>query len=372
MRAFVKVSTNIFTEITLGGQWDYKIPKNTLKTLQSLSKLSSRKIKILTYDNFELDFCGGGYLFTWLEEFSSHNEIVQNALLENEKNAKIFEILSQKQTPKKESLTQDIIQWHKDTFKILNNLSKKFIEIFGFFGEIIYYFVGGILTPYTIRIRSVFYHIQEAIIKATGIIALACFLIGIVIVYQGALQLQQFGASILIVEMSSMLNLREMAPIIAAIIIAGRSASAFSAEIGMMKATQEIDAMVVMGFNPITFLVLPRMIALCLIFPLVVFIADIFSLLGSMFISQLLLGISTEEFMGRFLQMVEMRHFVAGLIKAPFFGAIISLIGCYHGFIVAKDTRSIGEHTTKSVVQSIFCVIIFDALCSIIFTQIGL
>ena len=140
----------------------------------------------------------------------------------------------------------------------------------------------------------------------------------------------------------------------------------------MMKATQEIDAMVVMGFNPITFLVLPRMIALCLIFPLVVFIADIFSLFGSMFISQLLLGISTEEFMERFLQMVEMRHFVAGLIKAPFYGAIISLIGCYHGFIVAKDTRSIGEHTTKSVVQSIFCVIIFDALCSIVFMQIGL
>ena len=168
-----------------------------------------------------------------------------------------------------------------------------------------------------------------------------------------------------------MLTLREMAPIITAIIIAGRSASAFSAEIGMMRATQEIDAMNVMGFNPINFLVLPRVIALCVALPLVVFIADIFGLVGAMLVSSIQLGISSEQFVERFLQMVGIRHFWIGFLKAPFFGLIIALIGCYHGFIVAKDTRSIGIHTTKSVVESIFCVIAFDALCSVIFTQIG-
>lgn len=235
----------------------------------------------------------------------------------------------------------------------------------------IYRLLVGFINPATIRLKALFFQVQEALIKAIPIVSLACFLIGIVVAYQGSLQLAQFGASILIVEMSSMLTLREMAPIITAIIIAGRSASAFSAEIGMMRATQEIDAMNVMGFNPINFLVLPRVIALCVALPLVVFIADIFGLVGAMLVSSMQLGISSEQFVERFLQMVEMRHFWIGFLKAPFFGLIIALIGCYHGFIVAKDTRSIGIHTTKSVVESIFCVIAFDALCSVIFTQIG-
>ena len=122
-------------------------------------------------------------------------------------------------------------------------------------GEILYIFWYSVLSPKNFRIKALFYQVQEAAIKAVPIVSLACFLIGIVIAYQGSLQLQQFGASVLIVEMSAMLTLREMAPIITAIIVAGRSASAFSAEIGMMRATQEIDAMRVMGFNPITFFV---------------------------------------------------------------------------------------------------------------------
>lgn len=164
----------------------------------------------------------------------------------------------------------------------------------------LYNLLLGFINPTNIRLKALFFQVQEALIKAIPIVSLACFLIGIVIAYQGSLQLEQFGASILIVEMSSMLTLREMAPIITAIIIAGRSASAFSAEIGMMRATQEIDAMNVMGFNPISFLVLPRVIALCAALPLVVFIADMFGLVGAMLVSQMQLGISSEQFIERF------------------------------------------------------------------------
>lgn len=371
--------------ITFGGIWDKSLSRRILNKLDSTwdsivrhfgSKESQNiKIHILLREDFDLDFCGGEVLLRWLEDLKQKDKIrledSQNALLLSPKTQQIFALLQEKQMPDKEAITEELIRWHLDTFKILKNWSNYALITFGFLGEMVYRLLVGFINPATIRLKALFFQVQEALIKAIPIVSLACFLIGIVVAYQGSLQLAQFGASILIVEMSSMLTLREMAPIITAIIIAGRSASAFSAEIGMMRATQEIDAMNVMGFNPINFLVLPRVIALCVALPLVVFIADIFGLVGAMLVSSMQLGISSEQFVERFLQMVGMRHFWIGFLKAPFFGLIIALIGCYHGFIVAKDTRSIGIHTTKSVVESIFCVIAFDALCSVIFTQIG-
>lgn len=363
--------------ITLFGVWDRSVPKSTLNALESLlnkcskhSKMQDYKVVILVDSSFDLDFCGGEVLLNWLEKLEE-NCTLENALVRHSKATEIFAILQSKTALDKTEFTQDVIQAHKDTLKILKIWGNRIITSLSFLGEIVYMFYHSVLNPKDFRTKALFFQIQEAAIKAVPIISLACFLIGIVIAYQGSLQLQQFGASVLIVEMSAMLTLREMAPIIVAIIIAGRSASAFSAEIGMMRATQEIDAMRVMGFNPVTFLIFPRIFALLLALPLVVFIADMFGLLGGMLISQLQLGISSEHFVERFLQTVEMRHFWIGMLKAPFFGLIIGLIGCYHGFATQKDTRSIGVHTTKSVVESIFCVIAFDALCSVLFTQMG-
>lgn len=361
--------------IILFGIWDKDVPRRTLNTLGSLLNILSKtpkdqKIEIQGDCSFDLDFCGGMVLLNWLEALSEHCTI-ENKLLEHQKTAEVLSILQNKSKLDKKEFTQNVAQAHKDTLEIFKIWKNRLVESLSFLGEIVYMFYYSVLNPVNFRIRALFFQIQEAVIKAVPIISLACFLIGVVIAYQGSLQLRQFGASALIVEMSAMLTLREMAPIIVAIIIAGRSASAFSAEIGMMRATQEIDAMRVMGFNPITFLVFPRIFALLMALPLVVFIADMFGLLGGMLISQLQLGISSEYFIDRFLQNVEMRHFWIGMIKAPFFGLIIGLIGCYHGFVTQKDTRSIGMHTTKSVVESIFCVIAFDALCSVLFTQIG-
>lgn len=381
MQADLRVSfhnANV-VDIVFSGLWDKSLSKRALRALEkSLDSIlnSAQKqilqVNITLQSDFDLDFCGGEVLLRWLEKLQrTPNLQIQSNALNSQKYIPIFKILQDKKLPEKQAITQELIQWHLDTFKILKKWSNHAFLTFGFLGEMVYNLLLGFVNPANIRLKALFFQIQEALIKAIPIVSLACFLIGIVIAYQGSLQLEQFGASILIVEMSSMLTLREMAPIITAIIIAGRSASAFSAEIGMMRATQEIDAMSVMGFNPISFLVLPRVIALCAALPLVVFIADIFGLVGAMFVSQIQLGISSEQFVERFLQMVEIRHFWIGFLKAPFFGLIIALIGCYHGFIVAKDTRSIGIHTTKSVVESIFCVIAFDALCSVLFTQIG-
>lgn len=363
---FLKINYSNKIEVTLGNTWDYKIPSSTIRQLELIPK--NKEIILKLDDDFDLDFCGGKILHSWC----NNRIFAQNELLYNQKSKHILKELDSSQKPKDKSLQEEIIVAHKDSFKIIKNFSKKLYFAFGFLGEIISLVLLSFIKTKNIRVKAFFYHTQESLIKAVGIVSLACFLIGIVIAYQGSIQLKQFGASILIVEMSAMLTLREMSPIIAAIIIAGRSASSFSAEIGMMKSTQELDAMSVMGFNPITFLVIPRILALCLIMPLVVFIADLFGILGSMFISSLQLDISTEQFLERFLTMVDERHFWVGMIKAPFFGLIISIIGCYHGFIVAKDTRSIGLHTTKSVVESIFAVIAFDAICSVIFTKLGL
>ncbi len=370
MAPTLEITKSDICVLKLGGFWDYKIPKTLLLRLDSI-KLTNVKIKIELAENFDLDFCGGEILERWILSLESKNIVLENALKNHSKSQQIFQILATRKNPPKQDVVKDFIKLHWDSLQILKGFFKDSIRVIGFFGEILYAWFVSFLKPKNIRLKATLYCIQESLIKAIGIVALACFLIGVVIAYQGSIQLKQFGASLLIVEMSSMLTLREMAPIITAIIIAGRSASAFSAEIGMMKATQEIDAMRVMGFDPITFLVLPRMLVLCLVLPLVVFIADLFGLLGAMLVCQLQLGIGTEQFLERFLQVVDMRHFWVGIAKAPFFGLIISFIGCFHGFIVAKDTRSIGVHTTKSVVESIFLVIAFDAICSVIFTEMG-
>ncbi len=241
-------------------------------------------------------------------------------------------------------------------------------------------FVGGLteavgilaLKPKKIRFKSTFYHIENSGLKALPIILLTSFLIGVVIAFQGAVQLEKFGANIFIVEMVSISVTRELAPLITAIVIAGRSASAYAAEIGVMKITEEIDAMKTMGFSEWNFLVVPRVFALMISLPLVVFFADIVSIFGGMVVASVQLGISFEEFALRMQESVEIKHVVIGLIKAPIFGWIIAVIGCFRGFQISSSTESVGKYTTISVVNAIFWVIAMDAIISVFLTEMGL
>jgi phospholipid/cholesterol/gamma-HCH transport system permease protein len=165
---------------------------------------------------------------------------------------------------------------------------------------------------------------------------------------------------------------RELAPLMTAIVIAGRSGSAFTAQIGAMKITEELDAMKTMGFEPFIFLVLPRIIALMITMPILIFVADIMGIFGGIIVSYVDLGISVSLFIERLNEVVALKHFVIGLIKGPFFAFLIASIGIYRGLMVKNDTQSIGFNTTKSVVESIFAVIVCDALFSIIFTNLGI
>ena len=264
-------------------------------------------------------------------------------------------------------------------FDYLENIGKRIFEgqktlssFFSFTGELFHFILKAFLNPLTIRVKATLYHIENSGAGAIPIIFLTSFLIGIVIAYQGATQLEKFGANIFIVEMVTISAVRELAPLLTAIVVAGRSASAYTAQIGVMKITDEVDAMRSMGFSPWDFLVLPRLFALLISLPLLVFFADIVSTFGGMVIASTKLGVSFEEFIDRIQETVALKHFIIGLVKAPIFGAIIATIGCFRGFQIDSSTESVGKYTTISVVNAIFWVIAMDALISVLLTEMGL
>ncbi len=247
-----------------------------------------------------------------------------------------------------------------------------FLAFISFLGKLFSIKLYTIKNISQIRFKEIFFEINESAIKAIPIIALTSFLIGLVVAFQSAHQLKLYGANIFIVDMLGLSILRELAPVITAIVIAGRSGSAFTAQIGAMKITQELDAMRTMGFDPYLFLVLPRIIALMITMPILIFLADIMGILGGMIVANIDLGISTDMFLSRFLEVIHIKNFYVGIFKGPFFAFLIASIGIYRGLIVKDDTQSIGFNTTKSVVESIFAVIVCDALFSIAFTNLGI
>ncbi len=220
-------------------------------------------------------------------------------------------------------------------------------------------------SPARMRWRSVLNSLRLDGVNALPITGLLTFLIGVVIAYQGAEQLRKFGTNIFIVDLVGISLLREIAPLIAAILIAGRSGSAYAAQIGTMKVTEELDALQTLGLSPIELLVLPRVLALVVALPLLTVYADALGVFGGMLIASNQLSVSFTAFLTRFEEAVALRHFLIGIGKAPFFAIIIALVGCYQGFQIRGGVDDVGRHTTISVVQSIFLVIIFDAICSI-------
>lgn len=241
----------------------------------------------------------------------------------------------------------------------------------GFIGEVTETAVMMAFRPQQMRFTSMVHHMEETGLKALPIVGLLSFLIGMVMAYQGASQLQKFGAEIFVVDLIGISVLRELGVLLTAILIAGRSGSAFTAQIGSMKVNEEIAAMRTLGLDPVVVLVLPRMFALMLTLPVLTFFADIMGLAGGALMAWNTLGISPDMFLHRLHDAVALRTFLVGIVKAPVFAALIALVGCYEGLRVKRDAESVGRLTTRSVVQSIFLVIVFDALFSIMFNFLG-
>ena len=241
----------------------------------------------------------------------------------------------------------------------------------GFVGLTIVSAFHAIMAGRGVRWRAIMVQMELAGVNALGIVGIMSFLIGIVIAQQGAVQLRQFGAEIFVINLVGRTTFRELGILLTAIMVAGRSASAFAAQIGSMKLSEEIDAMRTIGLDPVEILVLPRAIALVLMMPLLAFFASILAVIGGGLFSWVSLDIPPASFAARLREVVPMTDFWIGISKAPVFGAIIAIIGCHQGFMVSGNAESVGHRTTLAVVQAIFIVIVLDAFFAVFYTAVG-
>jgi phospholipid/cholesterol/gamma-HCH transport system permease protein len=245
------------------------------------------------------------------------------------------------------------------------------VELISFLGQVIATLGRVLWRPRQLRLTSVVHHCQEVGVQAVPIVALMAFLIGVVLAFQGSAQLRQFGAEVFVVDLIAISILRELGILLTAIIVAGRSGSAFTAAIGSMKMREEIDAMRTLGLDPVAVLIVPRVLALLLMLPALGLIANVSGLIGGAMMSWIELGVSPAVFQSRLVSNTDVWHFNVGMIKAPFFALIIGIIGCYQGMKVGGDAESLGRLTSASVVMAIFMVIVADALFSIFFAIVG-
>lgn len=354
------------------GIWD----KTSITKLKMKDFLALIKTKEIIFDFKalkEIDTAGVRF-FLALENDLKNNEIKVSKQGLNPKFQTLFELCTKNyQRLDKEPLLRknfkeymsDLGEFSLELLKIL----KKFISFTGAFFTTLFLCLKN---PKNFRFIAFLYHIENSAFKALPIVILTALLVGVVLAYQAAYQLAQFGANIFIVDLMGISATRELAPLIAAIVVAGRSASSYTAQIGVMKITDEIAAMNTMGFGSFEFIILPRVMALVIAMPLIVALSDAISIMGGMMVAKLNLDISFAEFLRRFREAVDIKHIFIGLAKAPVFGLLIGLIACFRGFEVKNTTQSIGIYTTKSVVNAIFWVIAFDALFSVILTSAGI
>lgn len=254
----------------------------------------------------------------------------------------------------------------------LEGLWHNSVSLVAFIGRILAALAGSALAPRRWRITSTFFHIEQTGFNALPIVALLCFLVGAVVAFLGATVLQEFGASIYTVELVGYSFLREFGVLLTAIMVAGRSGSAFTAQIGSMKAREEVDAIRTLGLEPVEVLVLPRVLALLVSLPILTLVGMLAGIIGGGVVCASALDISPQMYITRLHETTEVRHFWVGISKAPVFAFLIAAIGCLEGFKVSGSAESVGAHTTSSVVQSIFVVILVDALAAIFFMEINL
>jgi phospholipid/cholesterol/gamma-HCH transport system permease protein len=242
----------------------------------------------------------------------------------------------------------------------------------GYLGIFLHRLARAIRHPSEFKLTSLVHHCEEVGLKAVPIVALMAFLIGVVLAFQGSTQLRQFGAEVFVVDLIAISILRELGILLTAIIVAGRTASAFTAAIGSMKMREEIDAMRTLGLDPGMNLFVPRILALLIMLPILGLIANIAGLFGGALMAWIDLGISPAMFTTRLVEGTAVSHVFVGLVKAPVFAMIIGVVGCHAGMQVQSNAESLGRMTSNAVVTAIFAVIVADAVFSIFFARIGI
>jgi phospholipid/cholesterol/gamma-HCH transport system permease protein len=275
----------------------------------------------------------------------------------------------------KRSTVASIPGWRRliiDLGKGAHDARHEAFDVITFVGRAASWTVNSLLHPHRLRPAAISRHVAETGIQALPIIGLMAVMMAIVIGYQGVAQLRPYGGEDFTINLVAVSVLREMGVLITAIMVAGRSGAAFAAEIGVMQTREEVDALTVMGIEPMQMLVVPRVIALVITLPLLAIFADIMGLIGGAAISQFLLGVSPAQYLARLPHIVDGADLFVGLVKAPVFAFFIAAVGCMHGLRVSGSAESVGRETTRAVVKSIFLVLVLDAVFSILFELLGL
>ncbi len=362
-------------KLTSSGEWMHSSVQKVKSSFDQLLKTCPAKTIQWDVSGIKMiDSAGMMLIIHYYDLFISNNCHI-DLLGANSEFSRLYELLRKysgnttKTTP---AISSKLLSPLESIGKNTVNFFSGFIEFLAFIGENFITFIYSLTHLASIRFRSILKNIEDAGVRAIPIVALTSFLIGVVIAYQGAVQLEKFGANIFIVDMIGISITRELAPLITAIVVAGRTGSSYTAQLGVMKITEEIDAMRTMGFDPHQFLVLPRIFALMITLPLLILFADIIGILAGMLISHLHLHLSYAEFVHRLQTSLDVKHVWIGIGKGPFFAWLIASVGCFHGFQVSQNTESIGRYTTISVVNAIFLVIACDAVFSVILTELGI
>ncbi|HET9817761.1 MAG TPA: ABC transporter permease [Rhodanobacteraceae bacterium] len=303
----------------------------------------------------------------WLAEHDRDVPRELRALLETVSDA-VAEIYAHRPPPPRNFGFVDMLA---DVGASVVHIRKLGFKLLGFVGMTLETLARAIWQPKRWRTTSLIAHMEQTGLHAVPIVMLLSFLIGAVIAFLGATALERYGATVFTVDLVSYSFLRELAVLLTAIILAGRTASAFTAQIGSMKVGEEVDAMRTMGLDPIELLVLPRVIALMIVTPLLTFLSMLAGVIGGLLVCWFALNITPSMFVSVFQTDTPLYYLWLGLAKAPIFAFLIAVIGCLEGFKVQGSAQSVGERTTSSVVQSIFLVIVVDAVAALFYMEMG-
>lgn len=370
--------------------YDIKIEDQTLR-LKLLAPLVTKNIK--SYETLKKKFSGqkcnaidcdfsavSSYdtylvvLILWIRDFTTKNGMKLKETGVTPDMERFISILD-----KKDHIAMAQREHHSMIFEYFNNIGSVIIVVFSdlrffvtFLGDLIIKMLRMIVFPFGMRWKDFPFHFNQAGVNAVPIVLLIIFLIGVITGYQGALQLKRFGADIFIANLIGISISRELAPLMTAIIVAGRSGSAYAAEIGTMKVAEEVDALSTMGFDIVKFLVLPRVFAVMIAMPILTLLADVAGIAGGLLAAITTLNITVAGYMNQLQMSLGFTDVFTGIGKSIIFGFLISTVGCFRGLQVRGGAESVGRYTTASVVTGIFLIILSDALFTFIFQTLGI
>lgn len=337
-------------------------------TLSFLKLEKQQKIHVEFSEDFQSDTAGCWLIAKLFKEFKSHKMTV----ITNNHPSYIEELIDKNFSVTTKPSSFWLINFIQILGKSLIEMGKNGKELTGFLGEVLVTIYRSFRHFKCLRWTSITHHLQIVGLQALPIVGLISFLIGAVLAYQGIIQLDRFGASIYTIDFLGIALVRELSVLLTSIVVAGRSGSSFTAQIGTMALNQEVDAIRILGLNPIIILVLPRILALFIALPILVVVSMLTGCLGGMVLTFLLIDVSAVQFWHSLQKAVTVTTFWVGISKAPLFAIIIGVVSCFRGLQVKGSAESIGLMTTRSVVEGIFLVIVCDALMSIVFSAMGI